>query len=462
MFVPNSSAILDWLKDPRSAMSAPFMPVDVPRQARSRKLAERGAEDGARNAPATDLSLAEQEIVTDISADRERCARDLASSLRAYRDGLSGLQTGMDVAGLRHAADEAILHFHEINARWKGDVGELRSRAAQVTSELDEFKAQHRLRRAPRLPENRLLSFSLLCVFVVAESIANGLFFASGSDLGLLGGIMLALALSATNVVTGTLAGFVLLRQKNRTNWLAGSLGFATFLGVATAIVVFNGFVAHYRDIYQAAGDATKVSDAWSGLITATFGLSSLYSWLLFGMGVFFSGAAAWKGYGLDDPYPGYGSTERRRIDATRRYNDERISLIDEAGEIADEYSQKALRAMETLRASSSQRQQLLGARARALAEYAAHENDLAQAAQQLLTIYREANTARRTVPPPAHFSQRFTFPLKALDRPEFGILLSDQGMEHDAETLIQELDGLRRRVLNEHTSVLVQAPGEV
>jgi hypothetical protein len=40
----------------------------------------------------------------------------------------------------------------------------------------------------------------------------------------------------------------------------------------------------------------------------------------------------------------------------------------------------------------------------------------------------------------------------------------ADQSLmqEHDAETLINELDSLRRRVLDEHAIVLALAPGEI
>jgi len=118
--------------------------------------------------------------------------------------------------------------------------------------------------------------------------------------------------------------------------------------------------------------------------------------------------------------------------------------------------------AMEKLRGASARREQLLAARARLLSEFNSVEINLEQAAQRLLTIYRQENVASRTRPPPPHFSRRFVFGDRALDRPEFIALRNDQGLEHDAETLLAELDALRRRVLDEHAVVLAQAPGEV
>jgi hypothetical protein len=220
--------------------------------------------------------------------------------------------------------------------------------------------------------------------------------------------------------------------------------------------------VAQYRDLYQSAGDATEVRQVWQHLLGATFDLGSISSWLLFAAGIVFSSVAMLKGYGFDEPYPGYGSHERRRVSAAAAYSERRVELIDDASKIRDDYADKARHAIEGLRGASSQRMQIQNARARLLAEYNAIEANLAEAAQQLLAIYREANLAARTTPPPAHFNVRFTFPDRLLDRPEFRLLLGDQGLEHDAETLISEFDDLRKRVLDEYAVVLAQAPGEL
>jgi hypothetical protein len=462
--VYKASKFLEILRGSRRPISLPFMPVDVRKEVRTRRLAERGAEDGAKNLPmpaSGDLRLAEQEIVTDISAERERCARDLASHLRAYRNGLSGLQTGMDVAGLRQEADEAIRRVHEIRSRWSGDVAELRRSAASLEAELSDFKSRNRLTREPRLPKNRFLSFSLLLVVLVTETGFNALFFAGGSDLGLMGGAGTAFVLSVVNITMGTLAGLA-LRFMNSRRWFLAVMGFIGFLCAGSAIVTVNAVITHYRELYQSTGDATSVVDAWSQLRAAPFDVRSLWSWFLFALGLGISGTAIWKGYAFDDPYPGYGPAARRRNDAVEAYNGEHQALVDEAADIAGDYSDKAKRAIENLRSASSTRQQIQNARARMLASYVAHENDLAQAAQQLRTTYREANLASRTLPSPAHFGERFAFAKSTLDRPEFKILLSDQGLEHDAETLINELDSLRRRVLDEHAIVLALAPGEI
>jgi hypothetical protein len=411
---------------------------------------------------ANDFALAEQEVLADISAERERTASSLIGHLRAYAGALSTLQTGMDVAGMRHSADEAIARFHEIKSHFSGEVSALRANALQLANELQEFKRRNRIDRTPRLPKNRTMSIALLFVCAVAESLLNGVFFAGGSDFGLLGGIILAMGLSTINIVTGFVIGYALLRSIHRRNWLLSLAGMVAAAASCAAVVGFNGVVAHYRDLYQTRGDATEVSMAWSQFIGSTFELGSIYSWLLFVVGIIFSSVAVLKGYGFDDPYPGYGACERRRLAASAAYSERRRDLIEDARAVRDEYADIARDAIEKLRAASSQRQQTLQGRARLLSDYNSIEDNLAEAARQLLMVYREANMAARSTPPPTHFNQRFVFSDRALDRPEFKVLLVEQGLQHDADTLIDEFDSLRRRVHDEHAVILAQVPGEI
>jgi hypothetical protein len=236
----------------------------------------------------------------------------------------------------------------------------------------------------------------------------------------------------------------------------------AMFVAAECALILFNGFVAHYRDLYAVSGDATDVHRALFELIHSPLNLASIFSWLLFGAGIAFSALATWKGFGLDDPFPDYGSYERRRLSSREAYLEARRGVIEEASEVRDDFIAESGEAMEKLRGASARREQLLAARARLLAEFDSVEMNLEHAAQRLLAIYRQENVASRTPPPPPHFSHRFAFADRALERPQFVALRNDQGLEHDAETLLAELDALRRRVLDEHAVVMAQAPGEI
>ncbi|MEA2789787.1 MAG: hypothetical protein QOG73_2193, partial [Acetobacteraceae bacterium] len=142
----------------RSTMAMPFRAVDVAKQAKAYRLEARGAEDGAANRPepgSDTLALAEQEIVTAIGAERERCLIDLTTHLRAERDGLAQLQTAMDIAGMQHAAGEAISDFETINSRHAGALEREKRAAASALLEYDAFRQRNRISRDARQPTNR-------------------------------------------------------------------------------------------------------------------------------------------------------------------------------------------------------------------------------------------------------------------------------------------------------------------
>ena len=110
----------------RSTMAMPFRAVDVAKQAEAYRIEARGAEDGAANGPEPSsgtLALSEQEIVTAIGAERDRCLIDLTSHLRC-RTGRPRADAirAMDIAGMQQAAGEAISDFETINASHAGAI----------------------------------------------------------------------------------------------------------------------------------------------------------------------------------------------------------------------------------------------------------------------------------------------------------------------------------------------------
>jgi hypothetical protein len=266
---------------------------------------------------------------------------------------------------------------------------------------------------------------------------------------------MLAAIFSAVNVLVGVMNGWFPLRWAHHRNPGIKLFGLAVFPAMLAASVALNAFIAHYRDTAQASPEADLLRVAWSGLLHDPFGLLNIESWLLFVMGTAFALVAVAKGFSLDDPYPGYGAHDRRRAAATARYEDARRDLLEQASQVRDDFMDRHLETIESLRGSSSQRQQLLSARARNISDYGSHEAHLEDAARQLLGIYRTANEAARTAPSPDRFGRAFAFSDHALDRTEVRSLLDDQGLEVNAEGLIRELDTLRSEVLGRYEAML-------
>jgi hypothetical protein len=449
-----------------SLVAPPFRPVDTDALARKWALQAKGAADGRRNLPPpgqAPLSAAEQEIVLAIEAERERCAADAAAHLKAQNDALAQLETAMDIASLRNEAGSALSSLEQIDREWQGEIPRLLRAAREALAEYERFRAGHRLARPARRPGHRGLALAWMGFLVVVESLLNGLFFAEGSEAGLLGGVAVALSVSVVNVVLlGAVLGFFPARWAHHRNLLVRLAGIALLAAGVIAIVVVNAFVAHYRDAYERMGDAVVLAEVWARLVAAPADLARLQSWLLFLLGLGFAGLGFAKGYRLDDPYPGYGAVDRRRAEAERTYMMNRQHRIDDATEARD----RALRALaggiERLRGAAAQRDQILAARASLVQKVASHEAHLQHAANALLTVYRDSNRGARTEPPPGHFGVSYAFPDSILERPAIRSLRAAPPPRHAPDELIAELDRLRERVLEAYSAVLAVAPAEV
>ena len=98
----------------------------------------------------------------------------------------------------------------------------------------------------------RVLGQLLLVVFVLLESIINGMFFAEGSEAGIIGGVMQALVLSVLNVGVAALFavyGLPLLFHRWRAVKFFGGLLTVLF---SAWLVGLNLAIGHFRDLFIA------------------------------------------------------------------------------------------------------------------------------------------------------------------------------------------------------------------
>jgi hypothetical protein len=432
-------------------MGLPFQTIDIGKQAQHYQLEQRGAEDGARNLPTSDSELeaqSEQTIVGAILAERARCLVDLSSQLRAERDALAHLQTAMDVAGMRQGADEADAELGTLKVRYASKLSALRGSRSEMTEEYTAFRRANKLTRMARQPKNRTQVVLLMCLFIVIEAVVNAWFFAGASERGLLGGAIMAAIFSTANIVVAVVNGWGPIRWANHRNLVIKLAGMASVVLVTAGSLLLNFFVAHYRDMAEVTAETPPLPDIFWRMLHAPFSLQGIESWFLMAFGIGFAVCAVAKGNCLDDPYPRYGSHDRRRLAARDAYEALRQWVVDHATHIRDEFNSEHRRTIETLRGASEQRQHILAARARQITEFEAHESNLTDAARQLLGIYRRANQAHRSTPPPPHFGVGFAFEDRGIDRPDIRVLREEQGLEVNADGLIRELDALRQRVL--------------
>lgn len=203
----------------------------------------------------------------------------------------------MDVAGLRSDADHALARLRELHHAWQGEIDRLLREARAAREELDEVRIAHGLRRDAVDPGHRLLARGLVSLAVAVESALNGFFFAEGSDLGLVGGIALALGISVVDVVVfGFALGLGPARWRNHRFLPLRSIAWLLLLAGGVLVLLANAFVAHDRDAFERAGEAVELAPVRAHLVAEPFALARLQSWLLFFLGLAFAVLGFWKG----------------------------------------------------------------------------------------------------------------------------------------------------------------------
>lgn len=284
--------------------------------------------------------------------------------------------------------------------------------------QLSWFRRHHQLSREADYPASALLQAGLLASLVLVESLANMYFFALGSDFGLIGGLIQALAISLVNVGLAVVVGFACLRNLvHRAGWRRGLAGVGLGLFVSFTFS-FNLMVGHYRDLFAGDSEAALVH-VLPRVREAPFDLTP-HSLLLFAVGVIAAGLGLAKGFSLDDAYPGYGRVDRRYRDAERGYTSA-VGVVRPRIFEALEHAQRACDArLHEARARAAQASGAILEMDETVRRFAAGLEAIQTECQRALRAYREENAQVRTMPPPAYFDDypRFegALPLPARD----------------------------------------------
>ncbi len=377
------------------------------------ELDNRGYAAGRDGLPTRDATLpdaTEQAIAAEISARASeglrRCQHELdLYASRAARHAVGPAhQARIEAAGESALADYVALTRDDIDQLFLA-----RDRVREASAELRRFRERHRLQRAARLvgPRTRMFRWLLLAVIVLAEAITNGLFLASASTAGVIGGVSQALAFALLNVGMMVLAGRWFrswLVYRNVAVQLAGLVG---LMAAAAGCLTLNLTLAHFRDLYAvAAGAPVPVAALLDRVLTHPLLLADFQSWLLAALGVGFAVVAFIDALGLADPYPGYERVAQAREQAVVDYAEAKADCLAGLMQRRDDALQAMQAAIDLLERSRHEYQLALQGQARLLSEFDSWLAHLHDVYTQLVTRYRDANRRSRTTPAPEWFGQ--------------------------------------------------------
>jgi hypothetical protein len=301
------------------------------------KLEQQARDDGAHGLPHKDdrdLNAMQRRICEEIFRGVAALHRFLAEQFGRTAQLLVGLRPAPLDETLEKARIEQVV-ARTLNEH-RSELIDLKERELDALLDLRYFRANNRLQRAAVYRASPHGLASLLALLMLVESGFNGLLLRKISDEGWIGGIFIALLISAVNLALGIAAGGFGWRLMGHVRLQTKLLG----AGVATAClavaVIWNIYVAHFREVAElaasqyAAGALPQAAlDAWRHVRSeGLFGLHTMYSWALLVLGLgahLLVSKESWDHLG--DRYFDYMKVDRRYQQARDAFADGMVEV---------------------------------------------------------------------------------------------------------------------------------------
>ena len=285
-------------------------------------------------------------------------------------------------------------------------------RRMRAEVDLRSFRAKHGITQQAKYPESRVYHLAIILVFALIETVINAFFYENAQ--GLLGGFVVALSVSAVNMIGAVSLGFM-SRYRHLRDEPTRYLGWLAIVLFVVLSLYCNALFAAFRAQYQLLADPTdaaQVSQAFrlaAEQAARAFLLSmkfmDLMSFILFCIGLLLSYLAFSKGATLDDRYPEHGEKDR----LVKTAKDSELSARQFVREKLKTFLEQRRR---TMQAIALEPQTLISA-AGDRAAHLQHAYQLCQSHQDsiqtdyslLLRTYRDANAAIRATAAPHYFA---------------------------------------------------------
>jgi len=354
-------------------------------------------------------------------------ARQKAIELRGQVDQLVGDDSATSSVEAELAGDRPALV--------KSTENRLRCKTA-----LNYFRVANEIHEEAHYPDSTLWHFGVLMVFAFLETLVNTFFYENSQ--GLLGGFFVALTIAALNIGSAMLLGNW-FRFQNLASVDKRVLGWTAFVTFVLTAIFFNSLFASFRSEYQLVVDPSETAQlgeafqrAWPHALLifhADPQFKDHWSFLLFAIGMLLSIAAFWKGYTLDDRYPGHGRMDRAYKNAATNEQMQQDKVRQKIKELL--HHRKA-----AIQAALHEPSIQVGMLARRIADLTHARGSLesqAAAVQRDFSLvteaYRNANNSVRAIPPPAYFKEPTT--------------LSARTDGSGAERVLSELSGVQNEL---------------
>lgn len=409
---------------------SPFPDINHDNLRRELKVIEHAKEEGARNLPDSHSVRAasyEQTIVLSLSQIANDTSQNLTTVLKSHEQTAQLANAQYDQTALKSAVESYETEVEGLLAAAKPDVNERLANFAQCKLELQEFRSKHRLRRQAEYPESFVLTWSILGLIIVIESLMNGYFFSEGSRSGLLGGFGQAAMISLVNVLVAAAVAILPARLISHRN-----IALKTFGGVVTVayfvfLIVALLFLTQYRDAFTSSPD-NALQAAFKNIRAGNWEPSDINSYLFFALTLLFALGAFFKVLYADDLYFGYGRIWRKAEAEKSRVLDDRDTLMSNLEDRKDKCLGEIERFGEEIEDKVHGIHDAVKSHNRLLSLWDPFGQSLVTCHDALVADYRTANRKARSDTPPEWFRETTPFQV-SMFRPEISVCNLPNGL---------------------------------
>lgn len=383
-----------------------------------------GREDGLREIPATDAtaySTKEKEVIAKIEDDLKILHHDCNAEMQAFQTRLTESYNFQSrINRIQQIAGEVAPKIKQRSNIYRDHMNEYSGVLVKAEEALKTFQRQNHREGPPHAHKSLVLSVGFLLFLFLLEAGINSVFFASGSDFGLVGGIASSLILGLFNTILAFFLGLG-SRYINRVEWYHKALGLSLMIFYVVITLFVNFLVGHYRDLsenMQIENPTDQLMSLLGWQIISFQGLTSFNSLLLIGAGLMFSLFCFMDGFFFfSDPYPGYSRIYKRREHAARDFIECKNNAYEETESLAQSAMKEINDLLSEIEKSRLYYQQVIISRSNWITQFVEHQEYLEKVANDLLGAYRQENRQTRKTPPPSYFTE--IFKLKRIPNPE-------------------------------------------
>ncbi|MCY4315970.1 MAG: hypothetical protein OXC66_07625 [Roseovarius sp.] len=390
--------------------SETFPTINLDLIGKSLRLEKRGVGDAKAGMPKSDakgFSQVEHEVINRVGELRKRGLDHYEMQIHAYANRIRGAHTARN--SIEVAASQFVTQFEIDRNNYSNYLTNSGQLVKGSYEKLEAYRNKHGTIGPPNKAKNTVLMLGIILIVFVIEVVLSGTLFSQKNEMGLIGGMGVAIIISGVNVLACLLCGLG-TRYHNLKSFgskIFGSLAFLLFLGILAGL---NLTVAHFRDALALYEWENAAFQAIISLRENVLGIDSFNSWVVAALGGIVSIVAFIEGLIWYDRHPGfnriYSEAEQAVISYANEYEQAQKQLRDSYNMARDELQEHAQR----MRANIQSAADAVGNQSTLTRSLRSFLESCDQDVNHLLARYRDANTKTRSDQRPKYFDNKFSF----------------------------------------------------